>query len=47
MHNQNPEKYAVKKGITNDQIEKHMQGIYLLNYEIDFLPPVLIDLMSC
>lgn len=23
----NPEKYAVKKGITNDQIEKHMQGI--------------------
>lgn len=26
MHKQNPENYAVKKGISSDRIEKHMQG---------------------
>lgn len=29
MHNQNPENYAVRKGISKDHIEKHIQGNFL------------------
>lgn len=45
MQNQNPENYAVRKGIARDRIEKHMQGVLLslLIYRVCFDIIVLIN----
>lgn len=31
MDNQNPQKYAVRKVISRDRIEKHMQGMLIMH----------------
>lgn len=35
MHNQNPGNYAVRRGISSDRVEKHLQGIVMVHWEVE------------